>query len=126
MRAVAEGEVALALARQHDLTELEAYVLNDIGRAYASVGRNDDAFASFEAAYHRWRVLGNEPMMTDILGIWSQGLLLRGDLAGAERLAREGVEIGRRIGSLWAQAFNGYALAYALLEHCLLYTSRCV
>ena len=115
-RAVEEGERALALAREHGLAELEAYVLNDIGRAYATVGRNDGAFASFEAAYQRWRALGNEPMMADILGIWSQGLLLRGDLAGAERLASEGMDVGRRIGSFWAQAFNGYALGYALLE----------
>jgi class 3 adenylate cyclase/tetratricopeptide (TPR) repeat protein len=115
-QAVTEGECALALARQHGLTELEAYVLNDIGRAYASVSRIDDAFASFQAAYERWRALDNEPMMADILGIWSQGLLLYGDLDAAERLAREGLTIGRRIGNLWAQAFNGSSLAYAQWE----------
>ncbi len=115
-RAIEAGERALALAREHDLAELEAYVLNDIGRAYAVVGRIDQAFASFEAAYGRWQALGNEPMMADILGIWSEGLLLYGDLAGAERIARQGLDVGRRIGNLWAQAFNGYALAHSLLE----------
>lgn len=115
-RAVEAGEHALALARQHGLTELEAYVLNDIGRAYAVAGHIDQAFASFEAAYERWRTLGNEPMMADILGIWSQGLLLYGDLAGGERAAREGLAVGRRIGNPWAQAFNGLAVAYGLLE----------
>ncbi|MBP6786247.1 MAG: AAA family ATPase [Candidatus Promineofilum sp.] len=115
-QAVAEGERALALARANGLTELEAYVLNDIGRAYANAGRADDAFVAFEQAYERWRALGNEPMMADALSIWSQGLLLRGDLAEAERRAREGLEIGRRIGNLWAQAFNSYSLAYSLLE----------
>ncbi len=115
-QAVAEGERALALARAHGLTELEAFVLNDIGRAYANAGRTAEAFAAFEQAYDRWRTLGNEPMMADALSIWSQGLLLRGDLAEAERTAREGLEIGRRIGNLWSQAFNSYSLAYALLE----------
>ncbi|WP_374686478.1 adenylate/guanylate cyclase domain-containing protein [Promineifilum sp.] len=115
-RAVEEGERALALAREHDLTELEAYVLNDIGRAYATVGRTDDAFAAFEVAYRRWLELGNEPMMADILGIWAQGLLLRGDLTGAERLAREAVAVGRRIGSPWPEAFGSAALGFALME----------
>jgi predicted ATPase/class 3 adenylate cyclase len=115
-RAVEEGELALALTRQYNLTELEAYVLNDIGRPYAAVGRNDDAFASFEAAYECWRALGNEPMMTDALGIWSQGLLLSGDLAGAERTAREGLDVARRIGNRWAQAFNSYALTLTLFQ----------
>lgn len=114
--AVAEGERALALARANGLTELEAFILNDISRAYANAGRSDEAFTAFEEAYERWRALGNEPMMADVLSIWSQGLLLRGDLAGAERTARQGLEIGRRIGNLWAQAFNSYSLGYALLE----------
>ena len=115
-RAIEAGERALALAREHGLAELEAYVLNDIGRAYAVAGRIDQAFASFAAAYERWQALGNEPMMADILGIWSEGLLLYGDLAGAERIARQGLDVGRRIGNLWAQAFNGYALAHSVLE----------
>ena len=115
-RAVEEGERALALSREHGLAELEAYVLNDISRAYASVGRPDDAFRTFEVAYERWQALGNEPMMTDVLGIWSQGRLLRGDPVGAEPLAREGLAIGQRIGNPWAQAFNSYGLAFALWE----------
>jgi hypothetical protein len=48
--------------------------------------------------------------------MWSQGLLLSGDLAGAERAAREGLDVARRIGNRWAQAFNGYALALALFQ----------
>ena len=115
-RAVEEGERALALAREHGLAELEAYVLNDISRAYAVVGRTDDAFHSFEAAYQRWLALGNEPMMADVLGIWAQGLLLRGDPAGAEKLAREGVDIARRISSPWGEAFCSHALGFALME----------
>jgi len=115
-RAMEAGERALALAREHGLTELEAYVLNDIGRAYAVAKHMDQAFASFAAAYERWRALGNEPMMADSLGIWSEGLLLYGNLAEAERIAREGLDVGRRIGNLWTQAFNGYAVADSLLE----------
>jgi tetratricopeptide (TPR) repeat protein len=115
-RAVSEGERALALARENELPELEAFVLNDIGRAYAAVGRGEEAFASFEQAYERWRALGNEPMMADALAIWSHGFLLRGQLTEAERVAREGLMIGRRIGNLWAQAFNSYPLGCTLLE----------
>jgi class 3 adenylate cyclase/tetratricopeptide (TPR) repeat protein len=115
-RAVSEGEQALALARGNDLRELEAFVINDIGRAYAAVGRIDDAFATFEQAYERWRALGNEPMMADALSVWAQGLWLRGDLSAAERAAREGWVISHRIGNLWSQAFSGYPLGIVLLE----------
>ena len=115
-RAAAEGDIALALARQHGLSELEAYVLNDVGRAYAGAGRAEEAFAAFEQAARIWREVGNEPMLADVLGIWSQGLLLRGDLAGAEQTAREGLVVARRIGSQWAQALNSYSLAYAEME----------
>ena len=110
VQAVREGERALALAHAHGLRELEAFVTNDIGRAYAAVGRVDDAFATFEQAYENWRALGNEPMMADALSIWAQGLWLRGNLDAAERVAREGLAIGRRIGGLWAQAFASYPL----------------
>ena len=115
-RAVSEGEQALALAREENLQELEAFVINDIGRAYAAAGRIDDAFASFEQAYERWRALGNEPMMADALAVWAHGLWLRGDLSGAEQAAREGLAIGRRIGNLWSQAYNGYPLGLVLLD----------
>ena len=115
-QATREGDRALSLAREHGLRELEAFVLNDIGRAYAGAGRTDEAFAAFEQAGRLWADLGNEPMLADVLGIWSQGLLLRGDLAGAERTAREGLSVAQRIGNLWAQALNSYSLAYALLE----------
>ena len=115
-QAVVAGERALALAREHELSELEAFVTNDIGRAYAAVGRVDDAFATFEQAYERWKVLGNEPMMVDALSLWSQGLWLRGDLAGAEHTAREALAIARRIGGLWAQAFATYPLGIVSWE----------
>ena len=115
-RAVAEGERALALARQHGLAELEAYVLNDMGRTYTAAHRMTDALAALAAAFESWRVLGNEPMQADAASIWSQGLLLRGDLAEAERLAREGLAIGRRINNVWAQSFNALSLGQVLFR----------
>ncbi len=115
-RAVAEGERALALARQHGLAELEAYVLNDMGRTYTAAHRMTDALAALAAAFESWRVLGNEPMQADAASIWSQWLLLRGDLAEAERLAREGLAIGRRINNVWAQSFNALSLGQVLFR----------
>ncbi len=115
-QAVVEGERALALAREQGLQHLEAFVLNDIGRAYAAHGDMIEAFTAFEQAYETWRKQDNEPMMADSLALWSQGLALGGDLDGAERAAAEGLDIGRRIGNLWAQAFNALPLGHVLVE----------
>ena len=115
-RAAQEGDRALALAREHGLHDLEAFVLNDVGRAYAGAGRTDEAFAAFEQASRLWQQMGNEPMLADVLGIWSQGLLLRGDLNGAEQTARRGLAVAQRIGNQWALALNSFSLAYAQLE----------
>jgi len=113
-QAVEYGERALALARAHGPRELEAFILNDIGRAY--VGHPEKSSRAFEAAYHLWQELGNEPMMADVLGMWSQGFLMYGHLERGVETAREGLAIARRIGNLWGQALNSYSLAYAFLE----------
>jgi class 3 adenylate cyclase/tetratricopeptide (TPR) repeat protein len=115
-QAVAHGEEALRIARELGLGEIEAYVLNDIGRAYGSVGRSDDAFQAYEDARVLWEKAGNEPMTADVLGMMASGYILFGDLRRAMESAREGLEISRRIGIMWGESINGYSLGYALIE----------
>ncbi len=115
-QAVADGERALAIAREHGLPEIEAFVLNDIGRAYGIVGRREESFAAFAQARALWEQAGNEPMIADSLGVSSTGYMLIGDLAQAADHAGRGLELSRRIGNVWVMALNGFTLGYVLLE----------
>ena len=115
-RAVDHGERALALARDGGYTEIEGYVLNDIGRAYDSVGRTADGTRAFADARALWQATGNEPMLADVLGMEATQQILYGDLPHAVELARQGMDVSRRIGNLWGMALNGYALGSALVE----------
>ncbi|MEZ4518795.1 MAG: hypothetical protein R3C44_18920 [Chloroflexota bacterium] len=79
-KAISYGERALQISREHDLREMQAYVLNDIGRAYGISGRMDDSVACFEQARALWVELGNEHMLADLLAISAQALMLSGRL----------------------------------------------
>jgi tetratricopeptide (TPR) repeat protein len=114
--AIAAGERALELARAHDRRELQAYILNDLGRAYGLNGRMSDAFTAFDTARDLWTELGNNHMLADTLAISTQGHYMSGRLAEAEATGREGLALAHRIGNQWGIAQNSYALAYALLE----------
>lgn len=114
--ALQHGERALAIARELELTETEAYVLNDLGRAYLAGGRLQEADTIYEAARNAWEQIGNRIMLADLLGMWAQGLHLMGQLAQAEARAREGLSISEEIGSLWGLAQNSRTLALLRLE----------
>jgi class 3 adenylate cyclase/tetratricopeptide (TPR) repeat protein len=116
-KAVEHGEQALALVRAHGYKEIEAYVLNDIARAYGTVGRSDEAFAAFAQARQLWEHAGNEPMMADSLGMAGTGYILYGELDQAAALSRRGLEISQRIGNQWGMSLNAYTLGYVLLEY---------
>jgi len=115
-KAIEHGERALALARRHELSDIEAFVLNDIGRAYGAVGRIDDTFAAFAQAREMWRRAGNDLMVADSLGVTATAYVLTGDPARALEHAREGLEISRRSNNEWGMAFNAYVMGYALME----------
>jgi class 3 adenylate cyclase/tetratricopeptide (TPR) repeat protein len=115
-QAIAAGERALALARDHDRRELLAYINNDLGRAYGLNGRMADAFVAFDAARDLWTELGNDHMLADTLAISTQGYFMSGRLAEAETAGRQGLALAHRICNQWGIAQNSYALAYVLLE----------
>ncbi len=115
-KAIEYGERALALAREYDFKEIEAYTLNDIGRAYGMMGQIEAALAAFAGARALWQELGNDHMLSDALAVTSQGLLLSGHPADAVAQSRQGLAIAHRIGNQWGESLNSYALGYALLE----------
>jgi tetratricopeptide (TPR) repeat protein len=115
-KAIEHGEEALRIARELGLRELEAFVLNDIGRAYSVVGRPDDAFRAYKDAHDLWEESGNEPMTADLLSALGTVYLLYGDLSQAENKAREGLEVSRLVGAKWGLSVNEFTLGLILLE----------
>ena len=103
----ANGERALALARELGLAEETAYLLNDLGEALGSMGHMAEARDMLAEAVRHWRALGNEPMLADGLTGNANWTAFNGDLAGARALADEAYAINIRIGSPWGQAYSG-------------------
>jgi len=68
-QAVEYGEQALAIARELNLREQMAFVLNDIARNCAAIGRLSEAEAAFTEARQLWQEIGNLPMLADNLAI---------------------------------------------------------
>ena len=115
-RAVVYGEQSLAIARQHDLREELAYVLNDIAHAYAAVGRREHAGAALEESRGLWRELGNLPMLADNLFSEAAALHEVGKLDEAETLANEALRVSQSISNLWGQAGSLFVIGLIYLE----------
>ncbi|HOU41701.1 MAG TPA: hypothetical protein PK829_10590, partial [Promineifilum sp.] len=115
-QSVNEGARGLALARELDLKEETAYLLNDLGEALGSLGRMTEAHDMLAEAVQRWRALGNEPMLIDGLSGQANWALFTGDLPRARTLADEAYERSLRIDNPWSQAYSGgvSGLLYAL------------
>jgi class 3 adenylate cyclase/tetratricopeptide (TPR) repeat protein len=106
VQALAYGEQALTLAREHGLREELAYVLHDIANAYLDVGRSQEAWAACEEAGALWRELGNMPMLVDYLANSSWHLYQQGRLDRGLARVEEGLRISRSIKSPWGQAYS--------------------
>jgi tetratricopeptide (TPR) repeat protein len=115
-QAITYGEQALALARAHNLREVQAHVLNDLGRVYSLSGRLSDGIDVVREARDLWQELGNEPMLADALGLLAYGLLFDGQPAESVASARHCLAIAHRIGNGWGEAFGSMALGQGLLH----------
>jgi len=106
--AIRAGEAALAIARQHDLKEQEAFTLNDIQSNHQALGRPDRALQALAEARRIWRDLDNLPMLADNLASTAMLHVLQAAYDEALARAEEAKAISERIGNLWGQS---YALA---------------
>ena len=82
--AVAFGELAAAVAREHKLNERLAFVLNDLGGAYVNIGPADRSVSVLLEARELWRRFDNQPMLADNYTAESGARGARGELAEAE------------------------------------------
>ncbi len=115
-QAVAYGEQALAIARELDLREQMAFVLNDIARNYAAIGRLPEAEAALTEARQLWQEIGNLPMLADNLASAADHAASFGNYAHALALAEEAYRISQSIGNVWNQAYSRWVMGDVYLE----------
>jgi predicted ATPase len=115
-KGIVYGERALKIARQHNLREEQAYILNDLSRVYVLAGHIRDAFATLAEAQLLWRELDNQPMLADSLNNLAESLHLFGEYDRSLEAASEALEIGRKIDNLWSQAYSQMLLGPVYFE----------
>jgi DNA-binding SARP family transcriptional activator len=111
-QAIACGEQALALARDLDLPEQRAFILNDMGLCLWLSGHLDRAREFWREASGLWRMLNNLPMLADSL-CEAAGLAVdSGDYSLALTLAEEAYQISQAIANLWGQSHSKIWVGY--------------
>ncbi len=115
-QAIAYGEQSQAIARRLGLQEQLAYTLNDLARAYFTVGKSDLAWAAQKESADLLRELGNLPMLTDSLITSAGGHYFLGEFGEALSAAEECLGVSRSIGSIWGQAVSLYVLGAIYME----------
>jgi tetratricopeptide (TPR) repeat protein len=108
--AVVYGERGISIARELNLREQLAYLLNDILYAYLSVGDIDKGIATTLEAQALWRELGNLPMLTDNLGNTASIYYYGGMYDDALAASEEARTLSRSIGNKWGEAFSQYSI----------------
>ena len=114
--AIAYGEQALAIARQHGLREELAFIIHDLSRAYFRAGRMDNAWAAENEAIQHWKEMNNLPMLADALGNLGQAYYLLGEFDKSVENLEAGLRISRGIENSWGQAYTLFGLAPVYLE----------
>jgi class 3 adenylate cyclase/tetratricopeptide (TPR) repeat protein len=100
------GKQALKIARQHNLREEQAYILNDLSRVYILSGHMKETYDCLTEAQKLWRELDNQPMLADSLNNLAESLHMFAEFDRSIQVAGEALEIGRKIGNLWGQSYS--------------------
>jgi tetratricopeptide (TPR) repeat protein len=100
------GEQAIALARELGLREQLAYALNDIFPIYMSGFQFERGHAVVAEAVELGRKVDNPQLLVDALVNHSEIEFFAGNLAEANAINQEAVEIADRIGNTWGQSYG--------------------
>ena len=114
--AIANGEQAIALARELNLREQLAYALNDISRPYLIKQNWTKAFAALHQARALWLALDNKPMLADNLNTDATILYAQGNYQDALTELDAAYELGQKIQSAWSQAHSLMTRSLILME----------
>jgi ATP/maltotriose-dependent transcriptional regulator MalT len=102
---IAYGEQALAVARQFNLREQMAYILNDISRVYLASGETTQAMNAIRDAKVIWDELGNVPMLADNLATAGETCAYSGALLEALGYTQQAIQLAQSINNPWVQAY---------------------
>jgi tetratricopeptide (TPR) repeat protein len=101
------GEQAQEIARQENLQEQLAYVLNDLGGfAYLALGEYQKGLIVLEEAISLWKEIGNRFMLSDSLTESAYLSMSAGDLQSSLGRAEQAYELSRSIGNAWGIAYT--------------------
>ena len=113
---IAYGEQALAVARQFNLREQTAYILNDISRVYLATGETARAMQAIKDAKEIWDELGNVPMLADNLATAGETCAYSGALNDALGYTGQAIQLAQSIGNPWVQAYALWTEGIVLFE----------
>lgn len=111
-----DGEAALQIARELNLRELTAFILNDLGGVYVFNSQFERGIALIREATGLWREVGNLPLLANNLSSAANFLLFVGELDEVFRLSDEAYQITEKIGNLWGQSYSLFSVGLAYIE----------
>ncbi|MEX1021149.1 MAG: AAA family ATPase [Litorilinea sp.] len=114
--ALAVGEQALVLARELNLREQMAFILNDQAKCYLLSGRLGLAEQPQREASELWRELHNLPMLADSLAGSASIARWTGDYDLVLTLSAEAYNISHSIANMWGQAYSQTTPGYVYWE----------
>jgi tetratricopeptide (TPR) repeat protein len=115
-QAVVCGERALALARQLNLGEQTAYILNDLGYCCSFMADFRQANAWFDEANKLWRELENLPMLGDSLVGACLVAVFTGEYDAAIACFKEALQISQTSNNIWGLAGCRHNIGYVYGE----------
>ena len=110
------GEMSLAIAREMNLPEQLAYTLNDLSPIYVSGGQVERGKAANQEARQMWQAMNNLPMLSDNLGYKTMTHTAAAEYQEAITNSLAHLELSRKIGSLWGEAFSQTWVGTAYVE----------
>lgn len=111
------GEESLAIARELDLREQMAFILNDLPHVYLSIGDPNRCEQALQDAIRLWRELGNLPMLADSLSSTAFSDSFSGHYDRLVANADEAYRISQSIGNLWGQTYSLSTVGAAYWAH---------
>ena len=114
--AVAHGEVALTIARELGLQELQAYALHDMADSLFFLRRPEEAWPAFRESRALFEQLNNPTMVADSLGREAHLLMMAGRYAEAASRVEEALELNRRIANPWGVAYSTFVRMHVRWE----------